>query len=99
MGVIKIFAAEIGLVEILLTPTFCKFGTPLPKKMIAPLGEPNKILGLGQVTVPYRIKLYCCLFYNIQKKKTVPKGRGSFPLIWRYIMGNEPSRDMKRSHE
>ena len=30
------FVAEIGGVAILLTPTFCKFGTPPPKKMFAP---------------------------------------------------------------
>ena len=32
----KNFVAEIAGVAILLMPTFCKFGTPLPKKMKAP---------------------------------------------------------------
>ena len=32
----KIVVAEIGGIAILLTPTVGKFGTPLPKKLIAP---------------------------------------------------------------
>ena len=33
----KIFVAKIGRVTVLSMLTFCKFGTPLPKKMPAPL--------------------------------------------------------------
>ena len=38
LGYHKIFVAEMGgRMAVSSMPTFCKFGTPLPKKMIAPL--------------------------------------------------------------
>ena len=38
----NIDVAKIGGVAVLSTPTFCKFGTPFPKKMPAPLDSERK---------------------------------------------------------
>ena len=53
MGGHKIFVAEIVGVTVLLTPTFCKFGTPLPKKMPTPLEENGE-----KCTLKYKIWVY-----------------------------------------